>query len=177
MKFKQLLKKIEPLNENSGEQTFGGGLFIGDPQAPRMPSPLTDKGTFNLKLPRSIDAINSLLYGLSQREYVDPDGILNIVKEKLNHFGLDFEYKTMLQDGENSYKLYQYGTPYLGVYGQNPYDDVNKKGFNQGDGISEKLGYGLKLVATIIKQPNSLRKVQMVIVPDSGSDENCGCGG
>jgi len=175
MKFKQLLQKIEPLNENSGEQTFGGGLFIGDPQAPRTPSPLTDKGTFNLKLPRSIDAINSLLYGLSQKDYIDPDSILNVVKEKLNHFGLDFEYKSVLQDGENSYKLIQYGSPQLGVYGQNPYDDVNKKGFSQGDGISEKLGYGLKLVASVIKQPNSLRKVQMVIVPDSGSDENCGC--
>ena len=175
MKFKTLLSKITTLSENSGEHTMGGGLFIGDPQAPRTPSPLTDKGTFNLKLPRSIDAINSLLYGLSQRDYVDPDSILNVVKEKLNHFGLDFKYEARLQDGENSYKLYQYGSPYLGVYGQNPYEDINKTGFNQGDGISEKMGHGLKLLATVIKQPNSLRKVQMVIVPDMSSNENCGC--
>jgi hypothetical protein len=175
MKFKQLLQKLEPINENSGEQTFGGGLYIGDPQAPKMPSPLTDKGTFNLKLPRSIDAINALLFGLSQRDYIDPDSILNVVKQKLNHFGLDFEYNNILQDGENSYKLYQYGSPYIGVYGTTPFDDINKKGFSQGDGISEKLGHGLKLVASVIKQPNHLRKVQLVIVPDMGSDENCGC--
>jgi hypothetical protein len=175
MKFKQLLKKIEPINENSGEHTFGGGLFIGDPQAPTKPSPLTDKGTFNLKLPRSIDAINAMLYGLSQRDYIDPDNVLNVVKQKLNLFGIDFEYKSAVLDGENTYKLYQYGSPYIGVYGQNPYEDINKTGFKQGDGISDKLGHGLKLVATVIKQPNSLRKVQMIIVPDVGSNENCGC--
>jgi hypothetical protein len=175
MKFKQLLSKIQTVNENSGEQTFGGGLFIGDPQAPKMPSPLTDKGTFNLQLTRSIDAINALLYGLSQRDYIDPDLVLNKVKEKLNHFGLDFEYKNRLQDGENLFKLYQYGSPYLGVYGQNPYEDVNKTGFKQGDGIKEKLGHGLNLSVNIIKQPNMLRKVQLIIVPDMGGDSSCGC--
>ena len=79
------------------------------------------------------------------------------------------------QDGENLIKLYQYGSPYLGVYGQNPYDDVNKTGFSQGDGIKEKMGHGLNLSVTVVKQPNMLRKVQMVIVPDMGGGNDCGC--
>ena len=148
-------------------------MFIGDPNAPRKPSPLTDKGTFNLKLPRSLDAINSLLYGLSQREYVDPDQVLNIVKEKLNHFGFDFQYKNALPDGQTVIKLYQYGSPYIGVYGMTPTQDVNKVGFSS-DGISEKLGHGLNLMVNIVKQPNFLRKVQLMIVPADGA-EDCGC--
>ena len=32
MKFKQLLTKINVLQENAPEHTFGGGLYIGDPQ-------------------------------------------------------------------------------------------------------------------------------------------------
>jgi hypothetical protein len=176
MKFKQLLKKLEePLFENSGEHTMGGGLFIGDPTAPQLPSTLTDKGTFNLKLPYSLDAINALLHGLSQRDYIDPDSVLNVVKQKLNHFGLDFEYKSSLQDGENTFKLVQYGSPQLGVYGQNPYEDINKKGFSQGDGLTEKLGHGLDLSVNVMKQPNMLRKVVMIIVPSMGGSENCGC--
>ena len=175
MKFKELLQQTGPITENSGEQTFGGGLFIGDPQDPKMPSALTDKGTFNIQLPRSIDAINALLYGLSQRDYIDPDHVLNVVKQKLNHFGFDFQQQNALQDGDNVIKLYQYGSPYLGVYGQNPYDDVNKTGFSQGDGIKEKLGHGLSLVASVVKQPNMLRKVQMVIVPDMTGEPGCGC--
>lgn len=175
MKFKQLIKKLQPLVENSGEQTFGGGLFIGDPSAPQLPSTLTDKGTFNIQLPRSIDAINALLFAFSQRDYVDPDHVLNIIKQKLNHFGFDFKMQTALQDGQNLIKLYQYGSPYIGVYGQNPYDDVSKKGFAQGDGISDKLGHGLNLSVTVIKQPNMLRKVQFMIVPAMGDSEDCGC--
>lgn len=175
MKFKQLLQYTGPITENSGEQTFGGGLFIGDPQAPRMPSPLTDKGTFNIKLPRSLDAINALLYGLSQKDYIDPDQVLNMVKEKLNHFGFDFQYKNSLPDGETMIKLYQYGSPYIGVYGMTPHQNVDEVGFSS-DGIKEKLGHGLNLSVNIIKQPNMLRKVMMMIVPaNNGETEDCGC--
>ena len=92
MKFKELLQIIGPIYENSGEHTEGGGLFIGDPSAPRLPSTLTDKGTFNIKLPRSLDAINALLYAMGQKDFVDPDSVLNVVRQKLNHFGFDFQY-------------------------------------------------------------------------------------
>jgi hypothetical protein len=77
------------------------------------------------------------------------------------------------------FELVQYGSPQLGVYGQNPYDDVNKNGFKQGDGIKEKIGHSLALSITVVKQPNHLKKLSIVIVPtgdsslNSGSD--CGC--
>lgn len=175
MKFKQLLQITGPIYENSGEQTFGGGLYIGDPQAPTKPSPLTDKGTFNIKLPRSLDAINALLYGLGQKEYIDPDSVLNIVKQKLNHFGFDFQYLNSFPDGETLIKLYQYGSPYIGVYGMTPHQDVNETGFSS-DGIKEKLGHGLNLRVNIVKQPNMLRKVELMIVPAIDSENSdCGC--
>jgi len=174
MKFKQLLQITGPIYENSGEHTFGGGLFIGDPSAPKLPSTLTDKGTFNIKLPRSLDAINALLYSLSQKDFVDPDSVLNVVKQKLNHFGFDFQQVTSLTDGETKIKLYQYGSPYIGVYGMTPHANVDDTGFST-DGITEKLGHGLVLSINVVKQPNYLRKVQMVIIPDNVSDADCGC--
>lgn len=179
MKFKQLLTKLDILNENAPEYTEGGGLYIGDPQHANKGSALSNKGTFNIKLPNSLDAINAMLYGLSTREYIDPDGVLAVVKQKLNHFGFDFASKPNLQEGENVFPLVQYGSPHLGVYGQNPYEDINKTGFKQGDGIKEKLGHSLSLVVTVTKQPNFLKKINMVIAPSDtfiqkdGAD--CGC--
>jgi hypothetical protein len=174
MKFKELLTITGPIYETAGEQTMGGGLFIGDPQKPSGPSVLTNKGTFNIKLPRSLDAINALLYGLGQKDFVDPDSALNVIKQKLNHFGFDFQQTNSLPDGETKIKLYQYGSPYIGVYGMTPHADVNKTGFST-DGISDKLGHGLVLVINVVKQPNFLRKVQMVIIPDNADSANCGC--
>ena len=183
MKFKNLLNKITNLVENAGEHTIGGGLYIGDPQGKNGQSPLTDKGTFNLQMPRHIDAINAMLYTFSCRDYINPDSILGVVQQKLNLMGLDFALpKTTLSDGLSTFELVQYGSPQLGVYGQNPYDDVNKHGFKQGDGIKEKLGHSLALTVNIQKQPNHLRKVSLVIVPTETSSYNsnmpehdCGC--
>jgi hypothetical protein len=183
MKFKQLVSRITKLVENAGEHTFGGGLYIGDPQGKVGQSPLTDKGTFNLSLPRQIDAINAMLYTFSARDYINPDAIMGVVAQKLNMFGLDFAApKMQIPDGVSNFELVQYGSPQLGVYGQNPYDDVNKAGFKQGDGIKEKIGHSLSLQVTVTMQPNHLRKVSLVIVPTATSSYNmeldqngCGC--
>lgn len=185
MKFKQLLSKIESLQENAPEQTFGGGLYIGDAGAGKL-SALSDKGTFNLKLPYSIDAINAMLGAFSAKDYIDPAGMLSVVKQKLNHFGLDFDSKGAQnpEEGVVKFTLIQYGSPQLGVYGQNPYDDVNKTGFKQGDGIKEKLGHGLDLMVNVQKNPNGLHRMNIVIVPGEGNDDvngandnesSCGC--
>ena len=181
MKFKTLLKNIDVIAEGAGEHTEGGGLFIGDPQGKLGPSTVTDKGAFNLALPRQIDAINAMLHAFSSKDYIDPDSLLGVVKQKLNHFGLDFMCPAQkVSDGMSTYELVQYGSPQLGVYGQNPYDDVNKKGFKQGDGIKEKLGYSLALTMNVEKQPNHLRRVTLVITPTETSSYNtgesdCGC--
>lgn len=179
MKFKSLLNKISNLQENAPEHTFGGGLYIGDPQNQNKGSALTDKGTFNIKLPNSLDAINAMLYGIASREYIDPYGVMAVVKQKLNHFGFDFKSGAELKEGPNMFELVQYGSPELGVYGQNPYDDVNKTGFSQGDGIKEKIGHSLALSVTVTKQPNHLKKLDIVIVPSDSSSLNgnsdCGC--
>lgn len=183
MKFKKLLSTIKSLQENAPEHTMGGGLYIGDPGKGDV-SALSDKGTFNLKLPFSVDAINAMLSAFSSRDYIDPAGVLAVVKQKLNHFGLDFDYKNCQtaegQDGVTFFPLVQYGSPQLGVYGQNVYDDVNKKGFKQGDGITEKLGHGLQLTVNVQKNPNGLRRVMIVITPSEpnrevGGTSDCGC--
>ena len=184
MKFKQLLQKITNLVENAPEHTVGGGLYIGDPEGAGKVSALTDKGTFNIQLPRSIDAINALLHTFSNKDYIDPDGVTSVVKQKLNHFGFDFMCSGKVNDGENVYELVQYGSPQLGVYGQNPFDDVNKTGFKQGDGIKEKIGHSLNLIVNVQRMPTGLRKVSMMLVPAASSSLNgdsemagtdCGC--
>ena len=79
-----------------------------------------------------------------------------------------------MPDGETKIKLYQYGSPYIGVYGVTPHANVDQTGFSQ-DGITEKLGYGLVLVVNVVKQPNYLRRVRMTIVPDNMVGSDCGC--
>lgn len=183
MKFKTLLKNIDTLVEEAGEHTFGGGLFIGDPQAPGGKTTFTNKGTFNLDLPRHVDAVNAMLYSFTNKDFIDPTTVLGAAKNKLNFHGLDFLMpKGSLEDGTTMIDLVQYGSPQLGIYGQNPYEDINEKGFKQGDGIKEKLGHSLALSITVTKQPNHLRRVEMVIVPTATSAVNadssandCGC--
>jgi hypothetical protein len=125
-----------------------------------------------------------MLAGFSAKDYIDPEGVLGVIKQKLNHFGLDYDSKKCHavegQDGVHMFPLVQYGSPQLGVYGQNPYDDLHKKGFHQGDGISEKLGHGLGLTVSIQKNPNGLRKVHLLITPSEpnhevGEPSDCGC--
>jgi len=183
MKFKELIKNIRTIVENSQEHTLGGAGLYSEKER-TGPSVLTDKGTFNLGNNTSLDAINAMLIGFSSKDYIDPDGVISVIKQKLNHFGLDFACSGKLQDGENRYELVQYGSPQLGVFGQNPYADVNKTGFSQGDGIKEKMGHSLNLIATVQKQPNSLKKVNFLIVPvesssynssAEGAESDCGC--
>jgi hypothetical protein len=122
--------------------------------------------------------------GKSEPFYVDPDEVLGVIKQKLSHFGFDFEMKNSLNDGDNLFQLVQYGSPQLGVYGQNPYDDVNKMGFKQGDGIKEKIGHSLDLLVNIQRGSNMLRKLTVMIIPadpssirdvDNGAIPDCGC--
>jgi hypothetical protein len=127
-----------------------------------------------------------MLAGFSAKDYIDPTGMLSVIKQKLNLFGFDFDHK-LAQPIDNGAEqalipLVQYGSPELGVYGQNPYDDVNKKGFKQGDGIKEKLGHGLNLVVSVNKNPNGLKKMSLLIAPAQGDhpagidgDNDCGC--
>lgn len=175
MKFKQLIQNLNKttIKENAGEHTFGGGLYIGDPQGKLGQSPLTNQGTFNLQLPRQLDAINAMLYTFNQHAYIDPDSVLGVVKQKLNMVGLDFKQpRNRLPEGTTVIDLVQYGSPDLGVYGQNPYDDVNKKGFKQGDGIKEKIGHSMGLSITLSKQPNHLTKVEITMIPTATSSFN-----
>lgn len=175
MKFKELVKTIESLQENAPEYTEGGGLYIGDVGRGDI-SALTNKGTFNIKLPHSIDAINAMLSGFSMRDYIEPESVLGVVKQKLNHFGFDFDGRGMAFEGESRFPLVQYGSTQLGVYGQNVHDDVNEKGFKQGDGIKEKLGHGLDLLASVTRSPNGLKRLQLTIVPSvSDGEQDCGC--
>jgi hypothetical protein len=173
MKFKELQSKIHNLQEmGGGEHTEGGSLQGGDPRSAGR-SLLSDFGTHRLEHEAMLDRVNAFLAAYSGKEFLDPEGAMSVLKTKLNIIGLDFK-PTKLAPGLNILKLYQYGSPALGVFGvhKNLQTDLTKEPFNSTAGLDGSFNYSL--VINVEKTPNYLVKFSMKVVP-SGEENDCGC--
>ena len=171
MKFKELHKKIIKLHE-SGEHSEGGSLQGGDPRnSPN--SILSDFGTHRLENDQMMDRLNAFLHAYSGKEFLDPDGALAVLKNKLNIIGLDFK-PMKLNLGANLLKLYQYGTPGLGVFGvaKNLQTDLTKEPFSRTTGLDPN--FDMNLVIMVEKTPSHLVKFNLKAVR-SGEEVDCGC--
>lgn len=173
MKFKELTNKIQNLQEmGGGEHTEGGSLQGGDPRNAGQ-SLLSNFGTHRLEHDAMLDRLNAFLAAYSGKEFLDPEGALSVLKNKLNIIGLDFK-PTRLAPGMNVFKLYQYGSPALGVFGihKNLQTDLTKEPFNSTAGLDES--FDINLVIMVEKTPNYLVKFNMKAVR-SGEEADCGC--
>lgn len=155
-----------------GEHTEGGSLQGGDPRNSGR-SMLSDFGTHRLEHEQMLDRLNAFLYAYSGKEFLDPDGAIAVLKNKLNIIGLDFK-PTKLALGVNMLKLYQYGSPGMGVFGvaKNLQTDLTKEPFSSTQGISPD--FDLNLVINVQKTPSHLMKFDMKAV-SGGQEEDCGC--
>jgi len=171
MKFKELNRKLQRLQE-SGEHTEGGSLQAGDPLGTNI-SAISDYGTHRLENDAMLDRVNAFLHAYSGKEFLDPDGALNVIKNKLNIIGLDFK-PTKLAQGVNILKLYQYGSPALGVFGvaKNLMTDFTKEPFSSTAGLEPAFDYNL--VVMVSKTPSYLVKFDMKVVKN-GEEVDCGC--
>jgi len=70
--------------------------------------------------------VNAYLGG----SYIEPEAAINLLKSKLNHAGLDFDFnsKTKLSPGSHSFQLNRYGE----IFGTTPTHDLLKNGFDRG---------------------------------------------
>lgn len=137
------------LYEDGGEYAEGGSLNAG---AVNQGNALTDFGTYRIEFPKAFRAVQAFLSNYSGKPVLDPEGLLSVVKMKLNILGLDFKYNNQqLPMGIHMFKLFQGGSPDLGVVGQKFGQDMNKEPIVNGDdGITSKLGHPLFLKAELI---------------------------
>lgn len=173
MKFKELQKKIINLQEmGGGEHTEGGSLQGGDPRNAGN-SLLNDFGAHRLEHEKMVDRLNAFLHAYSGKEFLDPEGALAVLKNKLNIIGLDFQ-QTKLSLGMNILKLYQYGAPGLGVFGvaKDLKTDLTKEPFSRTAGIDP--AFDMNLVINVEKTPSHLVRFNMKAV-SSGETSDCGC--
>lgn len=173
MRFKELQKKIINLQEmGGGEHTEGGSLQGGDPRSAGN-SLLTDYGAHRLDNDRMLDRLNAFLHAYSGKEFLDPDGALAVLKNKLNIIGLDFK-PTKIGIGMNIIKLYQYGAPGLGVFGvaKDLKTDFTKEPFSRTAGIDPN--FDVNLVLNVERTPSYLIRFNMKAV-SSGETSDCGC--
>jgi hypothetical protein len=173
MKFKDLNKKLQSLMEmGGGEHTEGGSLQGGDPRNSGK-SALSDFGTHRLGNDAMLDRINAFLHAYSGKEFLDPDGALAVIKNKLNIIGIDFK-PVKMDLGSNIIKLYQYGAPGLGVFGvaKDLKTDFTKEPFSRTAGLDDTFNYNL--VIDVEKTPSHLIRFNMKVVRN-GEETDCGC--
>jgi hypothetical protein len=173
MKFKDLNRKIQKLHEmGGGEHTEGGSLQGGDPRS-SVNSLLTDFGSHRLDNDAMLNRLNAFIYSYSGKEFLDPEGALNVLKNKLNIIGIDFK-PVKIAPGVNIIKLYQYGAPGMGVFGvrKDLKGDLAKDGFSQTAGLDDSFDYNL--VINVQKTPSYLMKFDMKVVRN-GEEVDCGC--
>lgn len=70
--------------------------------------------------------VNAYLGG----SYIEPEAAVNLLRSKLNHAGLDFDFnsKSKLSAGTHSFQLNRYGE----IFGTTPTHDLLKNGFDKG---------------------------------------------
>jgi hypothetical protein len=175
MKFKELSKKIRNIVESGGgEHTEGGSLQAGDPRSTSV-SALSDFGTFRLDNDAMLDRLNAFLHAYSGKEFLDVDGAMSVLKNKLNIVGLDFK-PTKIMQGQNLIKLYQYGSTALGVFGvaKDLKTNLAKEPFSSTAGLDDQFDYSLMINA--MKTPSHLTKLDIQIVRNGETIESdCGC--
>jgi len=121
--FKKLLSRLV---EN--EQTVDGSGFDQYlTQTPR--SAHSDFGLFRDD-PDQLKRIQAFVNAYLGGSYIEPEAAINLLRSKLNHAGLDFDFnsKTKLSTGSHSFQLNRYGE----IFGTTPTHDLLKNGFDKG---------------------------------------------
>ena len=105
---------------------------------------------------------------MTEREFLDPRGALNLMRTKLNTVGLDFEFSSRIpiSNGLKEFKVTRFG----GGFGKTldtPYDEFNKT-----DGISEfNDGKGFNLNINVVRGKSGMYNIDAKIVESKVKEE------
>lgn len=149
MKFKQLRRLIEQYDLHSTITEGYKGIMV--PGLNSQQASDGSVGLHELDKPEMIERINAFimafLSNVPQSGTVDPRGLLVQLRVELNKIGLDFKYDGKHYPDEHmEFHLTQFG-------GRKGIDNNGKK--LEDDGISHRLGHGLKLVMDMQHPPET----------------------
>jgi hypothetical protein len=154
--YKELSKM---LSEMGPEYSDGGG----DAQ-----SAMSHYGSHRIEHDEAFGRVNAFLHAMTEREFLDPRGALNLMRTKLNTVGLDFDFngKVPISNGLKEFKLNRFG----GAFGKTldtPYDEFNKT-----DGISEfNGGKGFNLNVTCTRGKSGMYNIDAEITESKAKKE------
>jgi hypothetical protein len=156
-----LNKRFEQFMED-----YGGTPNVGPPSPGYTAIDDVDANVQDLGNAEWIDKLNYYLSQLSNQPYINPYGVLQQLRMKLNMIGLDFERPLFVGDsGEVDSKLS------MGA-GRNGYLDLHKGTIGHDDGISNRVPGGLKIHFSFAKA-NGRYSINAKIVAgkvDNGDD-------
>ncbi len=160
------MKSFKKLNDQLNEH-HGGGIDLQS-QYGSTPPGLLDVGgavsLFAIENPRIVDRLNAAISHITSRTTSSPDAVICDIKDKiLVHAGLSCEKYYGLEEGSYRMPLKQFN----GRMGATPEEGVLNSG---DDGITHKLGHGLDLLVTVVKELNSLYMVDAIIVPSEDNN-------
>tara|TARA_Y100000310_G_scaffold334963_1_gene415875 strand:- start:2241 stop:2741 length:501 start_codon:yes stop_codon:yes gene_type:complete len=148
------------LSEMGPENTEVGG---GDAR-----SAMSHFGSHRIEHDEALGRVNAFIHAMTEREFLDPRGALNLMRTKLNTVGLDFEFSSRIpiSNGLKEFKVTRFG----GGFGKTldtPYDEFNKT-----DGISEfNDGKGFNLNINVVRGKSGMYNIDAKIVESKVKEE------
>ena len=151
--YKELKSLINEAGEGS-DQPHGGAYT-----APDFAGNL-DSALYQIDKPGVVAQINGYLKAMSQKEYIEPRSAIVELRTKLNIINLDFEFdgKTVAE-GKYEYALTANG----GRFGW----DMEVGDVVSDDGISHRLGHGLKISCEAVQGENGMWTLNCEVVPST----------
>ena len=116
-------------------------------------------GAHNIEQPEVLKMVNAFVGSIADKEYINPENAVSILREKLSRIGLTFENVKFEGDkGSVTVPLTQFGGRYGKTPSTKPEDVIND------DGIIHRKQGGLKLEFNFEKLNNNTSKVYAKLI-------------
>jgi len=150
MRYKELLSLLE----SEYDVEVGGASGV-------LRSAHSDYGTYRVENAAMITRINAFIHNYLKEACLEPKQTVFGLRQKLNQFGLDFEFnnKNNVTEGVMDLKLTRFG----GIFGKSdttPFDQ-----FDNEDGFEKSMGHGLTLKLETTIDESGLYKMEGKVVP------------
>jgi hypothetical protein len=150
MRYKELLSLLE----SEYDVEVGGASGV-------LRSAHSDYGTYRVENAAMITRINAFIHNYLKEACLEPKQTVFGLRQKLNQFGLDFEFnnKNNVTEGAMDLKLTRFG----GIFGKSdttPFDQ-----FDNEDGFEKTMGHGLTLKLETTIDESGLYKMEGKVVP------------
>ena len=150
MRYKELLSLLE----SEYDVEVGGASGV-------LRTAQSDFGTFRVENAAMITRINAFIHNYLKEACLEPKQTVFGLRQKLNQFGIDFEFsnKNNVTEGAMDLKLTRFG----GIFGKSdttPFDE-----FDNEDGFEKIMGHGLTLKLETTIDQSGLYKMEGKVIP------------